>query len=50
MFFRLSFRTPTKTTLWRIGEFQERLLGGTEPDGCILNDKVTLFLFWIIPL
>lgn len=46
LFFRLSFRTPSQTniSLSRTGEFQEYLLTEQEPDGCILNDKVT-FVF-----
>jgi len=49
-FFRLLFRSQTKLLLSGIGELQKHLLSGTEPDGCILNDKVILFLFQTIPL
>ncbi|KAI9574253.1 Alpha/Beta hydrolase protein [Boletus coccyginus] len=40
-FFRLLFSTPsqTKLLLSGIGELQKHLLSGTEPDGCILNEK-----------
>ncbi|KAF8138944.1 Alpha/Beta hydrolase protein [Boletus edulis] len=40
LFFRLVFRLHSDPiSLSRIGEFQRHLLGGTEPDGCIVDDK-----------
>lgn len=46
LFLRLAFITPrqTKIPLTRMGEYQKYLLGGKEPDRCILNDKVTFVL------